>query len=119
VAPVPAAVPASVVAAAMPVGQIVPAVAGPAGPAPLLQPAVLAEAIYVQAGAYSQYGNADHIRRRLAAIAPTQITPALVGGTEFHRVRLGPFASRVEADRILAEVRQAGVPAQIVFDGAG
>lgn len=64
--------------------------------------------IYVQAGAFTIYDNANKLRARLTSIGPTTIAAAMVGDTQYFRVRVGPVASVEQADRILAEVIAAG-----------
>lgn len=74
--------------------------------------------IYIQAGAFTQYVNADRVRARLSILgAPVQITQVYVTGQPFFRVRMGPLNSVPEADQALERVMQAGVEeAQIVVD---
>jgi rare lipoprotein A len=76
-----------------------------------------AQKIYVQAGAFSVYDNANRLRARLTGIAPAQISPTMSGDTQFFRVRLGPFEHVDRADEVLAQVLQAGVNgARIIVD---
>lgn len=64
--------------------------------------------IFVQAGAFTIYDNANKLRARLSAIAPTTIATAMVGDTQYFRVRVGPIATVDQADRILSQVIAAG-----------
>ncbi len=64
--------------------------------------------IYVQAGAFTIYDNANKLRARLSSIGQTSISTAMVGDTQYFRVRVGPIASVDQADRILADVIAAG-----------
>jgi rare lipoprotein A len=74
-------------------------------------------AIYVQAGAFTQYENAYRLSARLSPIGPATVTPVTVRGTEFFRVRIGPLDSVETADRMLAQVIAAGQSeARIVID---
>jgi rare lipoprotein A len=57
--------------------------------------------IFVQAGAFTQVGNAVRLRARLASLGNVQISKALLGAGAFYRVRLGPVADVAEADRLL------------------
>lgn len=102
----------------------------PAGPPPATEPAVWASAtgevtfepvrptnIFVQAGAFTQYDNANRLRARLSGLGPTRVTQVEITGQLFFRVRLGPIASVGEADRLLAHMIDAGYPeARIVVD---
>ncbi|MGP1394269.1 MAG: septal ring lytic transglycosylase RlpA family protein [Inquilinaceae bacterium] len=72
------------------------------------QTAVAPTALFVQAGAFSIYDNAERLRGRLAELAPVVISPATIKGTEYYRVRLGPLTSVEEADRVLASVIDTG-----------
>lgn len=84
---------------------------------PVRQVAVRSSAIYVQAGAFTQFENAHRLSARISTIAPAKVTAATVGGTEFFRVRIGPLESVEAADRTLAQVIATGQPdARIVID---
>ena len=79
--------------------------------------AVASSQLYVQAGSYSQFDNANRVLADLSDLGPADIHPAQVGGRSLYRVRLGPISSSGEADRLLAETIQAGYPgSQIVFE---
>ncbi len=73
--------------------------------------------IWVQAGAFSIYDNANKLRARLNAISPTNISSAMVGDTQFFRVRVGPFDSVDRADAVLSQVLATGQnSARIIVD---
>lgn len=73
--------------------------------------------IYVQAGAFGNPDNANRLKEKLQAIGPTRVHAALVNGTNFYRVRIGPFANVDDADLALAQVVGLGeVNALIVVD---
>jgi rare lipoprotein A len=73
--------------------------------------------LYIQAGAYSRFDNADRVRAQLSGLGPVDIHPFQVGGRSLYRVRLGPISSSDEADRLLAETVRAGYPgSHIVFE---
>lgn len=73
--------------------------------------------IYVQAGAFGNPDNANRLKDRLRAIAPTQVRTAMVNGATFYRVRLGPFAGVDDADLAMAQVVGLGeVNALIVIE---
>ena len=64
-------------------------------------PAVAANPVhgfYLQAGSFSDLGNAQALRSRLAAAGETSIETANVEGTAFYRVMVGPWATREAAD---------------------
>ena len=84
---------------------------------PLRQVPVKASAIYVQAGAFTQFENAHRLSARISSIAPATVSTVNVKGTEFFRVRIGPLESVEAADRTLAQVIATGQPeARIVID---
>lgn len=64
--------------------------------------------IYIQAGAFSDINNAERVKSRLNGIGAVSISPAPVNGRKLFRVRLGPIDNVDDADRLLAEVVQAG-----------
>ncbi len=73
--------------------------------------------IFVQAGAFSRYDNANKVRARLDSLGPVKISAILIKGMDLFRVRLGPIGSVAEADKMLRIVAQAGYPnALIVVD---
>ena len=73
--------------------------------------------IYVQAGAFTQIGNAVRLRARLSSLGNVQIAKALVGEDAFYRVRLGPVASVEQADRMLELLLDNGYnDARVVVD---
>jgi len=70
---------------------------------------VLPTGIFVQAGSFAVYGNAERLTKKLVAIAPTIIEPVTVGARKLYRVKLGPIASVEEADGVLEKVIHAGM----------
>lgn len=72
---------------------------------------------YVQAGAFSDARNAAWARQRLARLGSVAITNASADGRGLYRVRVGPFASNGEAQRVLARVIGEGFAgSQVVYD---
>jgi rare lipoprotein A len=53
---------------------------------------------YLQAGSFSDLGNAHALRGRLAGAGPLAIETVQVNGSAFYRVMLGPWASRDDAE---------------------
>lgn len=73
--------------------------------------------IFVQAGSFSVYDNAERLAKSLIGIAPTTIEPVSVGGRTMYRVRLGPISSVDAADTVLEKVIRAGQGgARVVHD---
>jgi rare lipoprotein A len=73
--------------------------------------------IYVQAGAFTNHANATTLAQRLSHIGSVKVHPALVNGTQFYRVRLGPVQEVSEADLILAHLVDNGITsAKVVVD---
>ena len=72
--------------------------------------AMNAQPLYIQAGAFTDNGNAEHLRAKLASFGPTDVMTASVDGRVFHRVRIGPIATPNAADVTLAKLRQMGHP---------
>ncbi len=73
--------------------------------------------IYIQAGAFSVQENAERLRKQLSRVAKADISPAIVGGRTFYRVRIGPIMSVDEADQTLSRVvAGGGGDAKIIVD---
>ncbi len=123
-APVSASSPSPApVTATQPPPPLIPAVATPE-PALAEDPVVTEEVeqvaavqtnIFVQAGAFSRFDNANRVKARLSPLGPVNLSQVLVNGRDLYRVRLGPMESVNAADRMLVAVAEAGYPeAQIV-----
>ncbi|MSO85863.1 MAG: septal ring lytic transglycosylase RlpA family protein [Rhodospirillales bacterium] len=83
----------------------------------LTQGAARATRIYVQAGAYGNFDNANKTGARLAKMGPVAVSPVLVQGRDVFRVRIGPIDSVEEADRFLDRMIRSGYPdARVVVD---
>jgi rare lipoprotein A len=79
--------------------------------------APVATSIYVQAGTFTIYDNAQRLRTRLAPIASAAISTTVIDGTEYYRVRLGPLDTVEEADAVLSSViGQGSRDARIILD---
>ena len=71
--------------------------------------------IFVQAGSFGVFANAEKLTKTLTKIAPTTIEPVTVGGHKLYRVKLGPIATVGEADSILEKViRVNGAGAKVI-----
>lgn len=75
---------------------------------PVRQEAVKPTSIWVQAGAFSQYDNANRLKARLSTVGPTKVTQVNVRGTDLFRVRIGPVETVEQADQILAAIIAGG-----------
>ncbi|MDX1291272.1 MAG: septal ring lytic transglycosylase RlpA family protein [Hyphomonas sp.] len=64
---------------------------------------------FVQVGAFSQISNAQNLIQSMPNNLSAQIDPAQVNGTDFFRVRVGPFMSRDAADRMKDDLRRHGI----------
>ena len=74
--------------------------------------------IYVQAGAFSRYDNANKVLHRLRNnVGKPKMTSVIRNGVELFRVRMGPIASVDHADAVLKKVISVGYPdARIVVE---
>ncbi|MBK1668039.1 hypothetical protein CKO28_08315 [Rhodovibrio sodomensis] len=73
--------------------------------------------IFVQAGAFTQYDNANRLRAKLSPLGNAQIERARVNDRQFFRVRLGPLRDVATADKLLNRVVNQGYTrAQVVVD---
>ncbi|MEG6509726.1 septal ring lytic transglycosylase RlpA family protein [Methyloligella sp. 2.7D] len=87
-------------------------------PAPLPKPAALGPlpsepapaggAFSIQAGSFSQEGNAAKARQTLGGIGHVDVAPVMVGDVRYYRVRVGPFADRGRAEAALQQITAAG-----------
>ncbi len=57
--------------------------------------------IYVQAGAFANFNNANRLRAQLSRLGNVRIARAMVEDKQFFRVQLGPLATVGSADRLL------------------
>ena len=102
-----------IVTAAIPAGTSQP----PGGPSEFAAVSPKKRLLFVQSGAFRLRSNAERLEAKLSRLGPTEITPATVSGTLYHRVRLGPFAARALADETLKKVVEAGATgASVVGD---
>lgn len=70
---------------------------------------------FVQAGAYSSADDAEQQRARLAMQGMTaKVTEREQGGRTVHRVRLGPYDTRAEAEALQDRLKAAGAEAVLV-----
>lgn len=73
--------------------------------------------IFVQAGAFSRYENANKLRALLSKVGDAKIYQVKVSKHPFFRVRLGPASSVDEADKMLARIVASGyADASIIID---
>ncbi|MDH3229231.1 MAG: SPOR domain-containing protein [Alphaproteobacteria bacterium] len=74
--------------------------------------------IFIQAGAFSQYDNANRLRARLGVMGyPVRVHQVYITNQPMFRVRVGPLISVEAADQTLDRLVAAGYPdAQIVID---
>ncbi len=81
------------------------------------QQPVTSHNLYVQAGSFGDYHNAERLASRLAEYGVVNISEADINGGTFYRVRLGPMERVSEADRVLAKVIKYGQKnAQIIVE---
>ncbi len=70
--------------------------------------------IYIQAGSFGNPNNARNLSGRLGTIAASSVTPVEVGGSTYHRVRLGPFPDLSQAKSALSRVAASGQNSAII-----
>jgi rare lipoprotein A len=64
---------------------------------------------YVQIGSFTDISNAQTLSNQVQASLPVSIVPARVNGADYFRVRVGPLASRYEAERAREDLSYAGI----------
>lgn len=73
--------------------------------------------LYIQAGAFRSYGNAQRLMERLTGAGRLNISTIDRDGVRLYRVRMGPFNDVAQADAALARISASGgTDAQIVVD---
>jgi rare lipoprotein A len=73
--------------------------------------------LYIQAGAFSNRGNAERLKERLKGAHGVFISAIDRNGQQLYRVRVGPFDEVGRADAALADIaRRGGSDARIVVD---
>jgi rare lipoprotein A len=92
---------AALPSAGAPVGSSA-ASAGAAAPAP---------ALFVQAGAFSDPANAEHLAEKLRArsYGKVSVREDQIAGRRMYRVRIGPVPDVAEFDRVVAALERAGI----------
>ncbi len=73
--------------------------------------------IYVQAGAFTLYDNANQLAARLFSFGEPTIQSTVVNEIEFFRVRIGPLASIQQADQVLEDMIGSGFPESRIVIG--
>ncbi|WP_413203714.1 septal ring lytic transglycosylase RlpA family protein [Rhodospirillum sp. A1_3_36] len=71
---------------------------------------------YIQVGAFSDPINADRLKSRLSRLGTTVVVPVTMGDHVLHRVRLGPFHDRFEAEKALRATLASGYPEARIVD---
>jgi rare lipoprotein A len=75
--------------------------------------------IYVQAGSFQNFTNAESVHQKLLAegVKNVSVSPTVVDGSKFYRVRVGPMSDVSAADASLKSISQAGnAGARIVIE---
>ncbi|MBT5110686.1 MAG: septal ring lytic transglycosylase RlpA family protein [Rhodospirillaceae bacterium] len=80
-------------------------------------PVPASSGIFVQAGAFARYENANRLRALLSSVGDARIYQVTVSKQPFFRVRLGPATTVDEADKMLAKLVASGYDkARIIVD---
>lgn len=73
--------------------------------------------IFVQAGAFGIFENANKVRASLSSLGNVFLDQVLINGRDLYRVRVGPIASVEQADTVLSRIVGTGYPdARIIVD---
>ena len=68
-----------------------------------------------EAGSFTVADNAYRLSAKLQPLGKTEVLPAMVRGTQFYRVRVGPVASVEQGDALLARVLSSGSDNAIII----
>lgn len=81
------------------------------------EPVVSQSGTYIQAAAFTQRNLADGLSGRLSSFGNSFVVPATVNGTQFYRVRVGPFSNTEAAYETLSKIKNYGISdARIVHE---
>lgn len=81
-----------------------------------LKPVDSAE-IYIQAGAFVDFANANKLSAQLSPLGAAKVNQVLVNGQDFYRVRLGPVYNVEDADLLLSRLINSGhTEARIIIE---
>ncbi|WON72743.1 SPOR domain-containing protein [Nitrosospira sp. Is2] len=74
------------------------------------------EKYFLQAGSFQKSEDADNLKAKLAMIGVEATVQAadLAGKGMWHRVRVGPFSSTDDMNKVRASLQQNGVPSSII-----
>lgn len=111
-----AVTPAKPAAVAVPEGAAIAKASAAAPEKAASRPAAADSRFVVQVGAFADTAQVRDLRSRLDKLGLRKHYVQAVdskGGQRVNRVRLGPFASRDEADRAAARLKEAGLPGQV------
>lgn len=78
-------------------------------------PAAASGSYYLQAGAFRTSGDAESVRARILLLGlPANVQRATVSGTEWNRVRVGPFAKLDEMNRARSRLAAEKIESTVV-----
>jgi rare lipoprotein A len=63
---------------------------------------------FLQAGSFADLGNAEALRALLSGFGQVSLATANVGGTDYYRVMMCPWASRAEAEQAQGRLSESG-----------
>ena len=77
--------------------------------------------VYVQVAAFGNQGNATHFKNTLSRRVQhrVHVKPTIVAGNKMHRVWVGPFASTLDANRVVPDLARfaSGYPTVVIDSG--
>lgn len=76
---------------------------------------VIPSNIYVQAGSFSVSSNAYAIKEKIATLGTVNIEEAVVNGTNYYRVQVGPIANVSDADTMMSMLKELGIDSIITI----
>lgn len=84
--------------------------------APAEAPKAASESLWLQAGAFSDPKDAENMRVQIAlsGLEATVKSSDAAGRGRLHRVRVGPFATAAEANRVKASLSQNGITTTLI-----
>ncbi|MBF0261905.1 MAG: septal ring lytic transglycosylase RlpA family protein [Magnetococcales bacterium] len=70
---------------------------------------------YIQVGSFGRYENAQEVERRLRSVGKPKIIKSSIGARIMYRVRLGPFATAEQAERVERAIRKLEIGEAVII----
>lgn len=76
---------------------------------PSVRPIAKPDAIFVQAGSFTNVVKARALAQKIQDIGPTRVNPTIINGSKHYRVQIGPLASKFKADQVVLQLASSNI----------